>query len=149
MTTNKITPALWYHSEGGKLEHVTNYYKDIFNDDFVVENIVSLGETPGGYSEMGNVKLFGNSYLFMSTANEHNKFNDTFAIMLNCKDQEEIDKFWNYFTKDGSESMCGWCIDKFGLRWQVIPENLNELMSLPNSWEIMMKQKKIIISEYK
>jgi predicted 3-demethylubiquinone-9 3-methyltransferase (glyoxalase superfamily) len=43
---------------------------------------------------------------------------------------------------------CGWCIDKFGLRWQVLPQNLPELMSRPNAFETMMKQKKIIIAEY-
>jgi predicted 3-demethylubiquinone-9 3-methyltransferase (glyoxalase superfamily) len=61
---------------------------------------------------------------------------------------QEIDKFWNYFTKEGKESQCGWCIDKYGLRWQVIPNNLREFMARPNAWEVMMKQKKIVIAEY-
>jgi predicted 3-demethylubiquinone-9 3-methyltransferase (glyoxalase superfamily) len=84
----------------------------------------------------------------MSTANKHHSFNDALAFAIQCKDQNEIDTFWNYFTQDGEEVQCGWCIDKFGLRWQVLPENLGALMSNPNSFEIMMKQKKIIIAEY-
>ena len=84
----------------------------------------------------------------MTTANEHHSLNDSFSIVVSCKNQIEIDKLWNYFTEEGEESQCGWCSDKFGLRLQIIPENFGELMSLPNSWEIMMNQKKIIIEEY-
>jgi predicted 3-demethylubiquinone-9 3-methyltransferase (glyoxalase superfamily) len=68
--------------------------------------------------------------------------------MLNCNDQVEIDKHWNYFTKEGKESQCGWCMDKFGLRWQIIPKNMGDLMSKPNAGQVMMKQTKIIIAEY-
>lgn len=148
MIHNKITPALWYHTEDGKMNHVTNYYKLIFDNDFDAGNIIPLGETPSGYTEMCNVKFLGQEYFLMTTATEHHKFNDTFAIMIHCENQEEIDKYWNYFTKDGKESQCGWCIDKFGLRWQIIPKNMGELMSKPNARSVMMKQTKIIISEY-
>lgn len=148
MKQNKIIPALWYHTKDGKMKHVTDYYSKIFGSDFVADNQMPLGETPGGYTEMCNVKLFGNKYLLMTTAIEHHTFNDTFAFMVHCKNQEEIDKFWNYFTKEGEESMCGWCMDKFGLRWQIIPENLGELMSKPNAAQVMSMQKKIVIEDY-
>lgn len=148
MVQNKITPALWYHTEDGKIKQVIEYYSKIFDNNFESEPPISLGETPSGYTELCNIKLFGNSYLIMSTAIEHQKFNDTFAIMIHCDNQAEIDKFWNYFTQEGKESMCGWCIDKFGLRWQIIPRNIGELMSKPNAWQIMSKQSKIIIEEY-
>lgn len=148
MTQKKITPALWYHTEDGKMKHIIDYYAQIFENNFVASNPMSLGETISGHTEMCNMKLFENEYLFMSTAIEHHSFNDTFAIMIHCKDQAEIDKYWNYFTKEGKESMCGWCMDKFGLRWQIIPENLGELMSQPNAGQVMSKQKKIIIKEY-
>ena len=69
-------------------------------------------------------------------------------MIINCIDQQEIDRYWNYFTACGEESQCGWCIDQFGLRWQVLPDNLPELMSGPNAFEVMMRQRKIIISEY-
>ena len=144
----KITPALWYHTIDGKIEHVIHYYKSIFKNKFKQESTIPLGETPSGYTEMCNVQIFGNKYLIMSTAIEHHKFNDAYAIIIHCKDQKEIDKYWNYFTRDGKESMCGWCIDKFGFRWQIIPENMGTRMSKPGATEVMMKQKKIIIGEY-
>jgi len=148
MKQNKITPALWFNSIDGKLEEVTNYYKNIFGDDFSAKQTISLGQTPSGYAEMCNIKFFEQEYLIMSTAIEHHKFNDSFALIIFCDNQNEIDNYWNYFTKDGKESQCGWCNDKFGLRWQIIPSNMSELMSKPNANSIMMKQTKIIIDEY-
>lgn len=148
MANNKIIPSLWYHTEGGKLSVVTDYYKTIFGDDFQAGGIMPLGETPSGNTEMTHVQIFGQAYSMMSTATEHHKFNDALAFTINCDGQEEIDKYWNYFTQEGAEVQCGWCIDKFGLRWQVIPSNLGQLLSKPNAWEVMMKQKKIVIAEY-
>jgi predicted 3-demethylubiquinone-9 3-methyltransferase (glyoxalase superfamily) len=84
----------------------------------------------------------------MNTAKEHHPLNDAMSLILNCEDQNEIDKYWDYFTREGEESQCGWCIDKYGLRWQVLPENWKELMNQPNAAEIMMNQTKIIIADY-
>ena len=84
----------------------------------------------------------------MCTEKLHDPFNDSFALTLNCTGQEEIDLYWDYFTKEGSEVQCGWCTDKYNLRWQIIPSNMGDLMQQPNAWQIMMAQKKIVISEY-
>ena len=130
------------------MSEVTNYYQNIFGENFQVGRIISFGETPKGNTEMCELDIFERKYSLMSTANPHHHFNDALAFAINCKDQDEIDKFWNYFTLEGKEVQCGWCIDKFGFRWQVLPENLGSLMSKANSVEIMMKQKKIIIEAY-
>jgi len=148
MNANKIVPCLWFHTENGNIAKVTEYYKTIFAGNFQDGPIIPLGNTPSGNTEMCEVYIFEKKYNFMSTATEHNVFNDALAFAINCADQIEIDKYWNYFTQEGKEVQCGWCIDKFGLRWQVLPENLGALMSKPNSFEVMMKQKKIIIEEY-
>ncbi len=145
---NKIIPCLWYSTDGGKISNLIAYYKAIFEGNFEGGIVMPLGETPSGYTEMSEVKIFGQKYSLMNTQEEHNKMNDSFALMINCADQAEIDKYWNYFTKEGQESQCGWCIDKYGLRWQIIPANFGELMQKPNAWKVMMGQKKIIIEEY-
>jgi predicted 3-demethylubiquinone-9 3-methyltransferase (glyoxalase superfamily) len=148
MNQNKIVPCLWFHTAAGEMREVTQYYKNIFGENFQVGGVIPLGETPSGNAEMCEVHIFEKKYTFMSTANKHHSFNDALAFAINCENQNEIDKFWDYFTQEGEEVQCGWCIDKFGLRWQVLPENLGALMSKPNSFEVMMKQKKIIIEEY-
>jgi predicted 3-demethylubiquinone-9 3-methyltransferase (glyoxalase superfamily) len=148
MDRNKIVTNIWFTAGGGKVSKVIEYYKKIFGKDLQEGYIIPLGETPSGNAEMCEVYIFRQKYIFMSTANEHHPLNDAISLIINCENQNEIDKYWNYFTQEGEESQCGWCIDKYGLRWQVLPENLAELMSKPNSFEIMMKQKKIVIAEY-
>jgi len=148
MKNTKINPSLWFCTQGGYISKVVEYYKNIFGNDFEEGNIITLGETPSGKAEMCEVNIFGQKYSLMSTETEHHLFNDSIAFTINCEDQNEIDKFWDYFTQDGNESQCGWCMDKYGLRWQVLPENFGELMSKPNSWKVMMSQKKIVIEEY-
>lgn len=145
---NKITPSLWFSAFDGKLEEVIQYYKKVFGPVLVAGPIIPLGETPSGYTELCDIMLFDQRYNLMNTERPHKEFNDSISLIITCTDQNEIDKYWDYFTKEGAEVQCGWCIDKFGLRWQVIPENLDELMSRPSAVEIMMNQKKIIISEY-
>lgn len=148
MTQSKIVPALWFNADGGRVLKIIEYYKNVFGEELQNGQVIPLGETPSGNTEMCEVYIFGQKHILMSTEKEHHSFNDAVAFTINCEDQKEIDTFWNYFTREGEESQCGWCIDKYGLRWQVIPKNLGELMSRPNSFEVMMKQKKIVIEEY-
>jgi predicted 3-demethylubiquinone-9 3-methyltransferase (glyoxalase superfamily) len=144
----KIVPSLWFSAYDGNIAKVLEYYKHIFGNECKVGNVMNLGETPSGKTEMAYVKIFGKTYSFMNTAEPHHKFNDAISFTIYCKDQNEIDRYWDYFMKEGKESMCGWCEDAFGLRWQIVPENLGELMSRPNGWKVMMSQKKIVIDEY-
>lgn len=77
-------------------------------------------------------------------------FTEAVSFVINCDTQEEIDYYWNNFTKDGGkESMCGWCKDKYGLSWQVVPSILEKLMSdpakAPRVVEAFMKMKKFDI----
>ena len=148
MNQNKIMPSLWFNTELGNISTVIDYYKQIFENEFESGQIMPLGQTPSGNTEMCQVKIFGQTYSLMSTEKAHHTFNDALAFTISCDGQDEIDKYCNYFIKEGKEVQCGWCIDKFGLRWQVIPKNMGELMSKPNAWEVMMKQKKIVIEEY-
>ena len=148
MNQNKIMPSLWFNTELGNISTVIDYYKQIFENALEAGQIMPLGQTPSGNTEMCQVKIFGQTYSLMSTEKAHHTFNDALAFTISCDGQDEIDKYWNYFIKEGKEVQCGWCIDKFGLRWQVIPKNMGELMSKPNAWEVMMKQKKIVIEEY-
>ena len=148
MNMQKIIPNIWLHTNDGKLSEAVEYYENIFAKNFIRGQIVPLGQTPSGNAEMCNVHIFEQKFTFMSTQKEHMPPNDSVSFIINCDGQNEIDAFWNYFTKDGKESQCGWCIDKYGIRWQILPKNLAELMSKPNAWKVMMGQKKIVIAEY-
>ncbi len=148
MHQNKIVPSIWFHTHGGDISNILEYYILIFGQAFQARTIIPLGETPSGNTQLCEVSIFGRNYLLMATAKEHHTLNDAISFILNCEDQEEIDHFWNYFTQEGKAVQCGWCIDRYGLRWQIIPKNLNELMRKPNANQVMMGQQKIIIAEY-
>lgn len=148
MNEQKVTPAIWFSAHNGNISLLLDYYKQVFQDNFKAGSIMDLGDTPSGHAEMCEMELFGQKYSIMCTEKENQPLNDSFAIIIYCEGQTEIDKYWNYFTKEGKESQCGWCSDKYGLRWQIIPKNMGELMKKPNAWQVMMGQKKIVIEEY-
>ncbi len=148
MNQNKIVPSLWFSVDGGDISNILEYYKEVFGEVFTAGNVQNIGETPSGKTQICEAHIFSQKYSIMNTEIPHDSFNDAFALTIECDDQNEIDNYWNYFTKEGKEVQCGWCIDKYGLRWQVIPKNLGELLAKPNGWNVMMKQKKIVIDEY-
>ena len=82
------------------------------------------------------------------------KFNEAISFTVDCKDQAEVDYYWNSLIADGGEeSQCGWLKDKFGLSWQIIPEQLTRLMSDPDPvksqrvMHAMLHMKKIDIAK--
>lgn len=145
---NKIVPGIWFHSKDGRLAEILEYYSLAFGENFKASGVIPLGQTPSGNAEMCEAVIYGGKYSFLSTGEEHAPLGDSVSFIINCRDQSEIDRLWNYFTKEGKESQCGWCSDKYGLRWQILPENFGSLMSRPNAGQVMMSQKKIIISKY-
>jgi predicted 3-demethylubiquinone-9 3-methyltransferase (glyoxalase superfamily) len=70
------------------------------------------------------------------------------SFAVNCKDQAEIDYYWQKLSKVPEAEQCGWCKDQFGLSWQIVPENWAELTKKPGAFKTLMSQHKIIISEY-
>lgn len=150
---NKITSFFWFDKD---LKEVINYYQNIFNRDgkITLEEISYnlISPDPTNKVEMATIKLFGNTYHLMG-AKRYGDFNDSFSLMINTEDQEETDYYWDSFTKEGNENVCGWCKDKYGLSWQITPKKLLELNTNPNkeisnyAMEQMMKMKKIIIKD--
>jgi predicted 3-demethylubiquinone-9 3-methyltransferase (glyoxalase superfamily) len=125
---SKIFPHLWYAKEA---EEAAKFYASIFPDSRVV-NVTSLqSESPSG--PPGSVKvvdftLFGQRFLAMS-AGPHHQFNDAISMVVLCDDQSELDRYWNALLEGGGKPQaCGWLIDRFGLRWQIVPSVFEEMM---------------------
>jgi predicted 3-demethylubiquinone-9 3-methyltransferase (glyoxalase superfamily) len=97
------------------------------------------------YSEF---ELNGFELIAMDGPGDHKfQFDEGISFVIECDTQQEIDHYWNNFTKDGGkESMCGWCSDKFGVWWQIVPSKLSAWMSdpvkSPKVIEAFMKMKK-------
>ena len=127
-TRSKIYTHLWYAKEA---EEAAKFYASIFPDSRIERVTPLLSETPSG--PPGSVKvvdftLLGQRFQAIS-AGPHHEFNDAISIVVLCEDQAELDRYWNALLKGGGkEQACGWLIDKFGLRWQIVPARMDEMM---------------------
>jgi len=75
-------------------------------------------------------------------------FIEAVSYSIYCKDQTEIDYYWEKLSAHSEDEQCGWVKDKFGVSWQVVPANMAELLEKPGAFKTMMSQKKIVIKEY-
>lgn len=65
-----------------------------------------------------------------------------------CKDQDEIDHYWEELSAVPESEQCGWCKDRYGLSWQIVPENIEELMKKSDGFSKMMEMKKLVIADF-
>jgi predicted 3-demethylubiquinone-9 3-methyltransferase (glyoxalase superfamily) len=124
----KIFPFLWYAKEA---EEAARFYASIFPDSHVDRVTPLMSESPSG--PPGSVKvvdftLFGQRFQAM-TAGPHHEFNDAISMVVLCDDQKELDRYWYALLEGGGKPQaCGWLIDRFGLRWQIVPAMFEEMM---------------------
>ena len=124
----KITPFLWYAKEA---EEAAKFYASIFPNSRVGRVTSLPSESPSG--PPGSVKiveftLFGQSFTAMS-AGPLDPFNHAISFVVNCDDQAELDRYWNALLEGGGQPQaCGWLIDRFGLRWQIVPAVFDTMM---------------------
>ena len=154
MITHKITPALWVEKDA---KGVAEYYLSIFKDgklkDFRKFNSDESGNEAG--IETAVIEIAGME-LSILAAGPLFKFNEAISFVINTKDQAETDYYWDALTKNGGEEgSCGWCKDKYGLSWQVVPTEYFELIHSDDpkvrekAMKNTLKQKKLILSELK
>ena len=124
----KIFPFLWYAKEA---EEAARFYASVFPDSRVERITTMQSESPSG--PPGSVKvvdftLLGQRFQAM-TAGPHHEFNDAISMVVLCDDQAELDRYWNALIGGGGKPQaCGWLNDRFGLRWQIVPAKLLEMM---------------------
>jgi predicted 3-demethylubiquinone-9 3-methyltransferase (glyoxalase superfamily) len=154
MITQKITPCLWVEKDA---KAMANYYLSIFKDgklkDFRKFNSDESGNEAG--LETAVIEIAGIE-LSILAAGPLFKFNESVSFVVNTKDQAETDYYWDALTANGGEeSSCGWCKDKYGLSWQVVPTEYFELIHSDDpkvrekAMKNTLKQKKLILSELK
>ena len=129
MAKPKIFPFLWYAREA---EEAARFYASIFPNSSVDRVTALQSESPSG--PPGSVKvvqftLMGQPFQAM-TAGPHHEFNDAVSIMVLCEDQAEIDRYWNALLQSGGKPVaCGWLNDRYGLRWQIVPAVMEQMMA--------------------
>ncbi len=124
----KIFTHLWYAKEA---EEAARFYTSIFPDSRIDQVWALPSDSPSGPA--GSVKvvdftLRGQRFQAMS-AGPHHDFNDAMSIVVLCDDQAELDRYWDALLQGGGKPQaCGWLIDRYGVRWQVVPAALDEMM---------------------
>jgi predicted 3-demethylubiquinone-9 3-methyltransferase (glyoxalase superfamily) len=117
----RIVPHLWYVKEA---EEAARFYVKIFPKSRI-DRVWSLND---GAVSCVEFRLFGQPFFAMS-AGEHDPFNDAISFHVRCRTQAEIDKFWNAILRNGgTPKACGWINDKYGVRWQIVPQVLMDMM---------------------
>src|SRR5690349_10335312 len=146
-----ITPALWFDNN---LEEAARFYTSIFPNSRI-ENLQRWNDTgPGTPGEVafGTFVLDGQRFMGINGGPAFS-FDEAVSFMIGCKDQDEVDYYWDRLVDGGEESQCGWLKDRFGLSWQVVPDRLFELTGDPDparaaaATRAMHGMRKIVIAE--
>lgn len=145
----RMVPTLMFsHTQQGKCEDAVDFYQSVFAD-FKSDGVMRYEE--GDFKGQVVHTQFLLSDFVLSAMDsgvvQDFTFNEAVSFTLLCKDQQEIDHYWNAFTKDGREVECGWCQDPYGVFWQVVPSHINELLGTEKAFSAMMKMKKIVIED--
>jgi predicted 3-demethylubiquinone-9 3-methyltransferase (glyoxalase superfamily) len=123
-TLTRIVPHLWYIKDS---EQAAKFYTKTFPKSRI-DRVWKLASEPPMNIVCVEFRLFGQPFFAMD-AGEHDPFNDSISFGVRCRTQAEIDRYWNAILKNGGkEQACGWIRDKFGVRWQIYPVALMEMM---------------------
>jgi predicted 3-demethylubiquinone-9 3-methyltransferase (glyoxalase superfamily) len=147
-----IMPSLWYSREA---EEAAHFYASIFPDSRVDRVTTLPADSPSGPA--GSVKiveftLLGQPFEAFS-AGPLDQFNHSISLSVRCDTQEEIDRYWDALLQGGTPEQCGWLRDRYGLSWQIVPNQLATLMADPDQekakrvGEAMLRSIKFDIAE--
>lgn len=146
----KITPFLWFDTNA---EEAVNFYVSIFPDSRITK-MTRFGDTgPGPKGSIFTVafELYGQEFAGLNGGPMY-KFTEAVSFVVNCDNQEEIDRYWEKLSEGGEPGRCGWLKDKFGLSWQVVPGILPDLIqgkdaeSAGRAVQAMMRMNKLDIA---
>ena len=148
-----IIPSLLFSQDVvNRAEEAMLFYTSLF-DDARIGTIARYEQQTGPASEgsvmFGDFTLAGQWFSAMDTGvNQPFTFNEAVSLSVACKDQDEIDYFWQKLSAVPEAEQCGWCKDRFGVSWQIVPEDMAELMKQPGAYSKMMAMRKIVIDEF-
>lgn len=148
---SKITPFLWFN---GQAEEAMNFYISLFKNSKVI-GLSRYGEGmpfPAGTVMTATFELDGQRFTALNGGPEY-KFTEATSFYVDCGSQAEVDDLWSKLTANGGqEGPCGWCKDKFGLSWQIVPSEMGKLMGDPDPVkagrvvQAMLKMQKIDVA---
>lgn len=149
-----IVPSLLFTDRTqNQAKQAAELYVSLF-DDAALGNLATYGQEVGPAAAdslaFGEFRVGEQWFAVMDNGGTEHKFNFDEGVSLSvaCRDQAEIDKLWATLSTVPEAEQCGWCKDQFGVSWQIVPENMDELMKKPGAYQTMMQQHKIVVDEY-
>ena len=123
----RITTFLWFDDDA---EEAAEFYCSIFENSRITgkSSYGDDGPGPSGQVMIVTFELDGQEFTALNGGPQF-PFTEAISLVVNCKDQKEIDFYWGRLTAGGQEVQCGWLKDKFGVSWQIVPTIISELMS--------------------
>jgi predicted 3-demethylubiquinone-9 3-methyltransferase (glyoxalase superfamily) len=149
----KISPFLWYDHQA---EDAATLYTTVFPNSKVtsVQRYGAAGPGPEGSVMVVQFELDGQQFTALNGGPADYHFDESVSFVVDCRDQAEVDRYWDALTADGGEpGPCGWLKDKYGLSWQIVPRALNELLADPDparadrAMQAMLKMTKLDVAE--
>lgn len=144
----KITPCLWFDTQA---EDAAKYYCEVFENSRILniahyptEGLADFQKDFAGKVLTVQFELNGQRFMALNGGPAFT-FSEAVSFMVDCENQEEIDYFWQKLSYVPEAEQCGWCKDKFGLSWQITPEQRMAELN-PNQFATMMQMKKIDIA---
>jgi predicted 3-demethylubiquinone-9 3-methyltransferase (glyoxalase superfamily) len=142
-----ISSCLWFDKNA---EEAAEFYVSIFKNSKIVSKTHYQVETPSklpaGTVLTVNFMLNGQEFTALN-GGPFFKFNEAVSFIVKCKNQEEIDYYWEKLSAVPESEQCGWLKDKFGMSWQIVPENIDKLVSTKPAMKALLDMKKIVIKD--
>lgn len=152
--SQKITPNLWFDHNA---KEAVDYYVSVFPNSKILntmhypasaeEGLADFQKEFAGQPLAIDFELNGNKFGAIN-ADATFKLSPATSFVIACKDQAEIDYYWEKLSSVPEAEQCGWCQDQFGLSWQIVPANMDELMQRPGAYANMMQMHKLVIADF-
>ena len=150
----KITPNLWFN---GNAKEAVDFYISVFPNSKILatshypestnEGLADFQKDLAGKVLTVEFELDGMHFTAINAGPEF-KFNEAVSFAITCDGQDEIDYYWEKLSSVPEAEQCGWLKDKYGLSWQVVPKNMEELMQRPDAFAHLMEMKKLVIADF-
>ena len=150
----RITPSLWFD---GNAKEAVEFYVSVFPNSRILstqyypesmeEGLADFQLDMAGKELVLEYELDGRRFLAINAGPQF-KFSEAISFTISCEGQDDIDYYWERLSNVPEAEQCGWCKDRFGLSWQVVPRNMGELMKRPNAYAHMMQMKKLVVADF-
>ncbi len=150
--TSSISPCLWFDDD---LEEAARFYTGIFPNSSIdhLTRYNDAGPGEPGTVMAGEFTLDGLTFRGINGGPASFGFSEAISFSVSCRDQSEVDYYWDALADGGEESVCGWLKDRYGVSWQIVPTRLYELVSDPDrgralaATQAMLRMRRIVVAD--